>query len=131
MNDSAHLLTIGDLARASGKSASSIRYYERIGVIPAPPRAGGRRRYPAATVRTLAVIDIAQRAGLTLDEIRDLLAASADDPAAVSARLRQVAERKLPATRAVIERAESARRWQEAAAGCTCPSLDECPLFDE
>lgn len=131
MNDSADALTIGDIARASGKSASSIRYYERIGVIPAPARVGGRRRYPAAMVRTLAVIDIAQRAGLTLDEIRDLLAASPDDPAAVSRHLRQVAERKLPGARAVIERAELARRWLEAAAGCTCPSLDDCALFDE
>lgn len=131
MNDAANLLTIGDLARASGKSASSIRYYERIGVIPVPARAGGSRRYPHAMVRTLAVIDIAQRAGLTLDEIRDLLAVSPADPAAVSEHLRQVAERKLPDTRALIERAELVRRWQEAAAGCTCPSLDDCPLFDE
>jgi len=127
---SADLLLIGDVARASGKAASAIRYYERIGLIPAPERVSGRRRYPRAVLRTLAVIDTAQRAGLTLDEIRPLLAASPAGPA-VSERLRLVATRKLPELRALIERAELVGRWLEAAAGCACPSLDDCQLFDE
>jgi MerR family transcriptional regulator, redox-sensitive transcriptional activator SoxR len=123
-------LLIGDVARASGKAASAIRYYERIGLIPAPERVGGRRRYPRAALRILTVIGTAQRAGLTLDEIRLLLAASPGDPA-VSERLRLVATRKLAELRALIERAELAGRWLEAAAGCACPSLDDCQLFDE
>ena len=126
----AELLLIGDVAQASGKAASAIRYYERIGLIPAPERVSGRRRYPRAVLRMLAVIGTAQRAGLTLDEIRLLLAASPGDPA-VSERLRLVATRKLPELRALIERAELVGRWLEAAAGCTCPSLDDCRLFDE
>lgn len=130
MSSSAKPLTIGEVAQATGRAASSIRYYERIGLIPAPARSGGRRQYPAAVLRTLAVIDTAQRAGLTLDEIRLLLAASPDDAAAIE-RLRQVAMRKLPELRALIERAELVRDWLEAAADCTCPSLDDCPLFDD
>lgn len=130
MDSSPDLLTIGDIARAAGKPASSLRYYEKIGLIPAPARISGRRRYSRAVLRTLAVIDTAQRAGLTLEEVRILLAASPGDPAATE-HLRQVAERKLPEVRALIERAELVRRWLEAAAGCTCPSLDDCPLFDE
>ena len=114
MNPSPDLLPIGEVAQASGKAASSIRYYERIGLIPAPERVSGSRRYPRAVLRTLAVIGTAQRAGLTLDEIRELLAAppgaqeagtpAADAPEAgereVSVRLRQVAARKLPEARA-------------------------------
>jgi MerR family redox-sensitive transcriptional activator SoxR len=123
-------LLIGDVARASGKAASAIRYYERIGLIPAPERVSGRRRYPRAVLRILTVIGTAQRAGLTLDEIRLLLAASPGDPA-VSERLRLVAARKLAELRALIERAELAGRWLEAAADCACPSLDDCQLFDE
>jgi MerR family redox-sensitive transcriptional activator SoxR len=130
MDPAAELLQIGDVARASGKSASSIRYYERIGLIPAPGRVSGRRRYPRAVLRTLAIIGTAQRAGLTLDEIRPLLAEPPGDPA-VSERLRQVATRKVPEVSALMERAELVRRWLEAAAGCTCPSLDDCQLFDE
>ena len=129
MDPVADLLQIGDVARASGKAASSVRYYERIGLIPAPRRVSGRRRYPRAVLRTLAVIDTAQRAGLTLDEIRPLLAPPPAGPAG-GERLRLAATRKLPEVRALIERAERVSRWLEAAAGCTCPSLDDCPLFD-
>jgi DNA-binding transcriptional MerR regulator len=81
-------------------------------------------------VRTLAVIETGQRAGLTLDEIRDLLSASDGDQAAIE-RLREVAVRKLPEVRELIERTGIVRDWLEAAARCECPSLDECPLFDD
>jgi MerR family transcriptional regulator, redox-sensitive transcriptional activator SoxR len=123
-------LTIGAVARMTGKSASAIRYYEQIGLLPEPVRAAGRRRYDQATVRTLAVIGTAQRAGLTLDEIKVLLSASPGDPAAVE-RLREVASRKLPEITALIERTELVRGWLECAARCECPDLGQCPLFDE
>ena len=123
------LITIGEVARASGKAPSAIRYYEDIGVLPAPERVAGRRRYERDVVRTLAVIETAQRAGLTLDEIRLLLEAAGDDGAATD-RLREVAERKLPELAALIERAEVVRGWLEDAARCVCPTLDDCPLFD-
>jgi MerR family transcriptional regulator, redox-sensitive transcriptional activator SoxR len=123
------LLTIGDVARESGKAASAVRYYEEIGLLPEPSRVSGRRRYPREILRTLAVIETAQRAGLTLDEIRILLQASRDDGAGTD-RLREVAERKLPELVALIERAELVRGWLEDAARCVCPTLDDCPLFD-
>lgn len=71
------LLSIGDLARRAGRRASSIRYYEEIGLLPEPPRRGGQRRYGQDTVRRLAVIQAAQRAGLTLSQIKSLLDAAA------------------------------------------------------
>jgi MerR family redox-sensitive transcriptional activator SoxR len=126
---SAELLGIGEVARASGKAASAIRYYEEIGLLPEPQRVSGRRRYRRDAVRALAVIETAQRAGLTLDEIGLLLQASQDDGAAAD-RLRDVAERKLPELTALIERAEVVRGWLEAAARCDCPTLDDCPLFE-
>jgi DNA-binding transcriptional MerR regulator len=64
------LLSTGEVAQRSGKTASTIRYYEEIGLVPAPHRIEGRRRYQPEFLRTLAVIDSAQRAGPTLDEIR-------------------------------------------------------------
>jgi MerR family redox-sensitive transcriptional activator SoxR len=120
-------LTIGELAGLSGRAASSIRYYEAIGLLPEPVRVGGRRRYPPETVRTLAIVDTAQRAGLTLDEIATLLHASPD---AVD-ELRAIAERKLPELTAMIERATLVRSWLECAARCECPTLDDCALFDD
>ena len=124
------LLAIGELAGRTGKRPSSIRYYEQIGLLPPPARVRGQRRYHPGTVRTLAVIDTAQRAGLTLDEIKTLLAASPNDSTAVD-RLRDVADRKLPEITALIERTELVRSWLESAARCECPDLDQCPLFDD
>jgi MerR family redox-sensitive transcriptional activator SoxR len=123
-------LPIGEVARLSGKAASAIRYYVDVGLLDPPERVSGRRRYPPEVVRRLAVIETAQRAGLTLDEIRLLLRATPSDGAATE-QLRAVAEEKLPALREAIERAELVRSWLEDAARCCCPTLDDCPLFDE
>jgi MerR family transcriptional regulator, redox-sensitive transcriptional activator SoxR len=127
---SSGLLGIGEVARASGKAPSAIRYYESIGLLPEPVRVSGRRRYPAEVVRSLAVIETAQRAGLSLDDVRLLLRASAEDANAV-AELRQVAERRLPALRDAIARAELVHEWLEQAADCCCPTLETCPLFEQ
>ena len=123
-------LAIGELAELAGKRPSLIRYYEQIGLLPPPVRVRGQRRYDSGTVRALAVIGTAQRAGLTLDEIKVLLSASPDDTSATD-RLREVADRKLPEITALIERAELVRGWLECAARCECPDLDQCPLFDD
>jgi MerR family transcriptional regulator, redox-sensitive transcriptional activator SoxR len=124
------LLSIGEVARRTGRRPSSIRYYEQIGLLPAATRVAGRRVYAPDALRTLAVIETGQRAGLTLEEIKALLAASPDDAAAIE-RLRAVAERKLPEIAALIERSLLVRDWLECAARCECPSLDQCPLFDD
>ena len=127
---SSELLSIGDVGRVSGKTPSAIRYYESIGLLDEPVRVSGRRRYPAEVVQSLAVIDTGQRAGLTLDDIRLLLRASADDAGAVE-QLREVAERRLPVLREAIARAEVVREWLEQAADCCCPTLETCPLFEQ
>jgi len=127
---SSEFLLIGEVATRSGKAPSAIRYYESVGLLPEPERVSGRRRYPAEVVHSLAVIETAQRAGLTLDDIRLMLRASAEDEDAVE-QLRQVAERRLPVLREAIERAELVREWLEQAADCCCPTLETCPLFEQ
>jgi MerR family redox-sensitive transcriptional activator SoxR len=124
------LLTIGEVVQRTGKAASTIRYYEEIGLVSPPGRISGRRRYPSEIVRELAIIETAQRAGLSLHEIRLLLQASPDDRRSTE-RLREVAERKLPELNEAIARAQVVRGWLEDAATCHCPTLDDCPLFDE
>ena len=124
------LLTIGELARRTGRRASSIRYYEQIGLLPEPRRVGGQRRYQPGSVRTLAVIDTAQRAGLSLDEIKALLGAAQGSHGAAD-ELRRIAARKMPQVTTMIERAVLVRTWLEQASRCECPTLEECPLFSE
>src|SRR3954465_12896777 len=101
-------LRIGDVANRAGVNTSLIRYYERIGLLPAPERVSGQRRYDAAVLRRLAVIDVAQRAGLSLDEIAELVHAG---PEPMSDQLRELAHRKLPEIDALIERAQRVRAW--------------------
>ena len=121
-------MRIGEVARRGGVRASLIRYYEDIGLLPEPERVSGQRRYDETVLRRLAVIDVAQRAGLSLDEIRELVD-HGDDP--MSERLREVAERRLPEIDALIERAGRVRAWLADATQCGCRSLDDCALFDD
>lgn len=128
MSEQMQRLTIGEVARRSGVKASTVRYYETLGVLPEPERVSGQRRYTVDVLRRLAIIDVAQRAGCSLEEIRDLLSA-ADEPA--SRRLRALAEHKLPQIEALIERAQAVHRWLEVASACECDTLDVCGLFDD
>jgi MerR family transcriptional regulator, redox-sensitive transcriptional activator SoxR len=123
-------LSIGAVARLTGRRASSIRYYEEIGLLPPPRRVSNRRVYEPTVLRTLAVVDTAQRAGLTLDEIKALLHTTDENGEAME-QLRAIAERKLPEITALIERSELVRDWLECAARCECPSFDDCPLFED
>jgi MerR family redox-sensitive transcriptional activator SoxR len=120
-------LRIGEIAERAGVNTSLIRYYERIGLLPPPERVSGQRRYDASVLRRLAVIEVAQRAGLSLDEIRGLLEIGTGP---LSDRLQDLAQRKLPEIEALIDRAERVRVWLTTATGCGCQSVDECALFD-
>jgi MerR family transcriptional regulator, redox-sensitive transcriptional activator SoxR len=121
-------LSIGEVASQVGVRASSIRYYESVGVLPEPQRESGRRRYGPEAVDLLRAISVAQQAGFSLEEIRELLEGSEQGEA--SEQLRTLAQRKLPEIEELIARAQSMKAWLEAASGCDCPTLDVCALFD-
>jgi len=109
-------------------SASRLRYYETRGLIDAPERISGKRRYPAGVLRRLAIIEAAQRVGFSLEEIRDLLG-SRDGPA--HERLRRLALRKLPEIDQLIIRATTVQQLLQFCGDCRCKSIDECRLLDE
>jgi DNA-binding transcriptional MerR regulator len=121
-------MTIGTVAQRAGMTASRIRYYEAIGVLPKPERVAGKRRYSAQVLRRLTIIDAAQRVGFTLDEIRELLG-SRDQPA--HERLRELAVMKLPELDDLIKQATSVRRLLEICSKCSCDSIDMCRMFDD
>lgn len=123
-------LTIGEVAARAGVNTSHIRYYERVGVLPNPERTGGQRRYDEDVLDRLAIVDVAQRAGLTLDEIRDLTGPdNRGGPA--GDRIRELAERKLPDIDALIARAQAVKAWLELARTCDCRTVDVCSLFTD
>ncbi len=126
MPDSKAPLTIGEVARQAGMRASRIRYYERRRVLPEPERVSGMRRYGPEVVRRLAIIDLAQHVGFTLDEISQLFGPDERPP---HDRIRALAIDKLPQIEALIERAASIRKLLVSCATCECESLDACTLF--
>jgi MerR family mercuric resistance operon transcriptional regulator len=93
-----HGLTIGKVASSAGVNVETVRYYQRSGLVPEPPRPpGGVRRYSAETVARLRFIKRAQELGFTLAEIRRLLALG--DPQACG-KARALAADKLSLVRA-------------------------------
>jgi MerR family redox-sensitive transcriptional activator SoxR len=114
-------MTIGEVAARAGLNTSHIRYYERVGVLPEPERVSGQRRYDEEVLHRLAIVDVAQRAGFTLDEVRDL----------TTPRVRELAARKLPEVETLIKRAQAVREWLQVAQTCDCETVDVCSLFTD
>jgi len=67
------LLTIGEVARRAGVPTSTVRYYERRGLLPADTRRSGQRRYRMESLRRLVFIGLMQDAGLSLDDVAGIL----------------------------------------------------------
>src|SRR5215216_1508881 len=121
------LLTIGQVAERAGLNTSHIRFYERAGVLPQPERVSGQRRYRSEVLHRLSIIDVAQRAGLTLEEIAPLT--GGDRRGDVGPHIREIAEEKLPQIDALIARARAVRQWLHVARSCDCATVDVCGLF--
>jgi MerR family redox-sensitive transcriptional activator SoxR len=118
-------LTITAIARKAGVRPSTLRYYEKIGLLPLPRRAAGRRRYDVCTLKQLELIAYAKRAGLSLAQIKALQeSASRGNP---PDRLwRDLAKGKAAELDQVIVRAQEAKRRLAALSRCRCRNLAEC-----
>ncbi|MFF4447679.1 MerR family transcriptional regulator [Streptomyces sp. NPDC001502] len=120
-------LGIGELARQVGMQPSALRYYESVGLLPPAERAAGRRIYPAGTVRRLALIKMAQRAGFTLAEIRGLL--DGDTERGATRQWRALAESKLPELDRFIEQTQILRDAVADCLACGCMNFEKCALL--
>lgn len=88
--------TIGEAAQAAGVNIETLRYYERRGLVPEPPRSHANYRlYPHESVRLVRFVKRAQELGFTLNEIRELLAFRDSGEGASCAEVRQQARLKL------------------------------------
>ena len=119
------LVPIGQLARRTGVATSALRYYERIGLLSAAARAGGRRHYEESSAERVALIRLYQDAGFTLAEIGRLLAAGTPERRSWT----QLAEHKIAELDARIADAQQAKKLIEHALKCTHRDLLTCPNF--
>jgi len=121
----------GDLARMTGCNLETIRYYEKIGILPDPPRSRKNYRvYGDGHVARLQFIMRSRELGFTLDAIRDLLAL-VDGGAQTCAEVQVLANTHLSAVRAKITDLERiARVLSSTVAQCSGDDVPECPVID-
>src|SRR5262245_17222541 len=116
-------MQIGELARQTGIAASALRYYEDLGLLPAPVRKSGRRVYGDAALDRIAFIQFARACGFRLDEIAILLGHGRDK---VSARWRKLAVSKMAELDALIANAQGMKQYLAQVMACNCIAADEC-----
>ena len=125
-------LTIGRLAREVGINLETVRFYERQGLLPRPPRsASGYRLFPTDAKRRLKFIKRAQELGFSLSEIRDLLALRVSRRT-TSAEIRKRTEAKIADIDGKIRSLDSMRKsllkLVRSCGGCT--PVSECPILE-
>jgi len=122
------LLTVGEIAKRSGLPVSTLHFWESKGLIHSTRSNGNQRRFARPELRRIAVIEIGQRAGIPLSEIREVLdtlpgdrAVSARNWAALSNRWKRSLDDR-------IGRLTALRDQLGQCIGCGCLSLDKCQL---
>ena len=117
-------LTISQVAQETGLRTSTLRYYEKIGLL-IPKRIFGRRRYETSVLDRLALIIFAKKAGFRLREIRVLSSRNLTGTL-LQQRWRQMAEEKRTSLELIITQAQDAKARLEAFSRCGCRDLGQC-----
>ena len=123
-------LTIGELSERTDVAQSALRFYEAEGLIHADRSDGNQRRYHRDVLRRVSFIRIAQRVGLSLDEIKSAMASLPEARTPTKddwARLSRSWRPQLDAQIAMLERL---RDRLDGCIGCGCLSLRACALFN-
>ena len=124
-------LSIGELSRRTRVNIETIRYYEKIGMLPVPPRTeGGRRVYGRLETRMLAFIRRARELGFSLDEIRALLRLGGPEKATCG-EVKAIATRHLEDIRAKLSDLKKLERLlSKTVARCTGRAAPDCPVIE-
>ncbi|MEQ1942089.1 helix-turn-helix domain-containing protein [Mesorhizobium sp. VNQ89] len=119
-----NLLDIGVLSEKSGVPASTLRYYEEIGLIESLGRRGLRRQFGPEALTQLALISLGKTAGFSLEEIRSVFGRQG-----IGALPRDALQRRADDLDAQIRRLTTLRNALRHVAECRAPSHMECPKF--
>src|SRR5712691_4562464 len=122
---------IGELSKRSGVNIETIRYYERIKMLPAPPRtASGRRVYGATNLRILVFIRRSRELGFSLDKVRALLRLGGPEKASCR-EVREIAAHHLDDIRAKLADLKKLERLlAKTIARCSGRTAPDCPVLD-
>ena len=123
--------TIGALSKGTGCHIETIRYYERIGLMPKPPRSpGGHRLYEEDHLRRLTFIRRSRELGFTLEEVRGLLRL-VDGGSYTCAEVKALTlDHAAEVRRKVADLRKLERVLKEMAAECDGGEVPDCPIID-
>lgn len=121
-------LSVGELARRSGVAVSALHFYESRGLIRSIRNAGNQRRYTRDVLRRIALIRIAQRVGLSLQEIHDALAQLPDSRTPTRADWMRLSRTWRHTLDARVTQLLALRDQLNDCIGCGCLSLQRCKL---
>ncbi|RIV78706.1 redox-sensitive transcriptional activator SoxR [Pelagerythrobacter aerophilus] len=124
------LLPIGMLARRTGLSTSAIRFYEDKGLLRAHRTGGNQRRFLRSDIRRLSFILIAQKLGLTLEEIAEHLERLPEGRTPTSFDWWKISEAIRDRLDRRIAQLEAMRDNLDGCIGCGCLSLKHCKLYN-
>lgn len=117
-------MDISEVAKRAGVPASTLRFYEKRGLIASVGPQGTRRRFAPAVLDQLALIALGQAAGLSLDEIGSMLS-----PGGGAVIDRRMLAAKADEIDAKVKQLRAMSRGLRHAAACRAPSHAECPTF--
>lgn len=126
--DFSRLLTVGEVAHRAGVPVSTIHFYESKGLIVSTRNAGNQRRFRSTVLRYIAIIKVAQRTGIPLEEIKEALARFPAGSKLTAAQWRELSSRWRESLDERITKLSRLRDELDSCIGCGCLSLDECPL---
>ena len=124
-------IPIGDVSQRTGCNIETIRYYERIGLLPSPARHGRYRRYGPHDVKRLVFVRRARELGFTLDEVRVLLKLSGTDSTSACNEVREISAAHLTDVRKRIADLRTMERvLSSAIRQCDAGRQTGCPLIE-
>ena len=124
------LLTIGEAAARAGLATSALRYYEREGLIHSTRTGGNQRRYDRDVLRRIAFVRVAQRVGVSLEEIREALATLPESRTPTPADWARLAAAWHDRLTERITMLQGLRDELTSCIGCGCLSFGACQLYN-
>jgi len=124
------MLSIGEVSERTGVSVSALRYYEREGLLISERTAGDHRTYARDVLRRVSFVRIAQKVGLSLDEIRDALTALPNDRTPTKKDWARLSAAWRPRLDEQISALRRLRDDLTSCIGCGCLSLRACALYN-
>lgn len=122
------LMTVGEVSRRAGVPVSTLHFYELKGLITSTRSEGNQRRFPSAVLRYIAIIKVAQRTGIPLDEIKEAMGRYPAGSKLTAAQWRALSSHWRKSLDERIQKLTRLRDELNSCIGCGCLSMKDCPL---